>query len=194
MTEERKRLVDEVIKKYESCPCRAPKVIRRAKPHCTVDYTGIAEDEIRRRDEFYMDCAIELARLAADRGEVPVGAVMVMGERILAADLNSREEEKNAVNHAELSVISEACRVLGGWRLPGCELYVTLEPCIMCAGGIVSARVPRVVFGAFDKKAGAMGGAFDTAELPLNHRPSVVTGVRRAECETLMTDFFAKRR
>lgn len=194
MTDERRLLIEEVIKKYGCCPFSAPKVTRRGKPRCTVDFSGISREEIRSRDEFYMRCALELADLAAERGEVPVGAVMVMGDVILAADFNGREEEKNALYHAELAVIGEACRVLGGWRLPGCELFVTLEPCVMCAGGVISARVPRVVYGAADKKAGAMGSVLNVEELPLNHKAITVSGVLREECEEQLRRFFEKKR
>ena len=194
MTDEKKLLIEEIVNKYKSCPYPAPRVTRRGKPHTTVDFSGISRDDVRARDEFYMSCAAELAALAADFGEVPVGCVMVMGDRILAADFNGRETEKNALYHAERAVIGESCRVLGGWRLPGCELFVTLEPCIMCAGGIISARVPRVVFGASDKKAGAMGGVFDSTQLPLNHRAAVTSGVLAERCEALLTEFFEKKR
>ena len=194
MTDEKKLLIEEIVNKYKHCPYPAPRVTRRGKPHTTVDFSGISRDDVRARDEFYMSCAAELAALAADFGEVPVGAVMVMGDRVLAADFNGRETEKNALYHAELAVIGESCRVLGGWRLPGCELFVTLEPCIMCAGGIISARVPRVVFGASDKKAGAMGGVFDSTQLPLNHRAAVTSGVLAERCEALLTEFFEKKR
>ena len=194
MTEERRRTIGEIIKKYENCPYPPPKVTRRGKPRTTVDFSGIPAESIVSRDRFYMSCACELADLAADRGEVPVGAVMVMGDRILAADFNGREEEKNALYHAELAVISESCRVLGGWRLPGCELFVTLEPCVMCAGGIVSARVPRVVYGASDKKAGAMGSVLDFNDFPLNHKAVTVSGVMAEECEALLSRFFEKKR
>lgn len=192
--DERRELIEAIIKKYALCPYPAPKVTRRGKPRTTVDLSGISSVDVRMRDEFYMSCALELARAAADRGEVPVGAVMVMGERILAADFNGRETEKNALYHAELAVIGKSCEALGGWRLPGCELYVTLEPCTMCAGGIVSARVPRVIWGAADKKAGAMGSVLDVNELPLNHRCAVAQGVLAEKCEALLSEFFEKKR
>ena len=194
MTEERRRIIAALTSKYESCPYPSPKVCRRGKPHTTVDFSGISRDDTEARDRFYMSLALELAGLAASRGEVPVGAVMVMGERILAADFNGREEEKNALYHAELSVIAEACRVLGGWRLPGCELFVTLEPCVMCAGGIVSARVPRVVFGARDKKSGAMGSVLDINGTPLNHKALTVGGVLSEESEEILRRFFERKR
>lgn len=194
MTDKKRLLIEEVVNKYKNCPYPAPRITRRGKPHTTVDFSGISKENVRARDEFYMSCAAELASIASDFGEVPVGAVMVMGERILAADFNGRETEKNALYHAELAVIGASCSVLGGWRLPGCELFVTLEPCIMCAGGIISARVPRVVFGAADRKAGAMGGVFDSMALPLNHKASITSGILADKCEKLLTEFFEKKR
>jgi tRNA(adenine34) deaminase len=141
-----------------------------------------------------MDCALELAKAAAERGEVPVGAVMVMGDRILSADLNSREEEKNATHHAELLAIEEACRVLGGWRLPECTLYVTMEPCVMCAGAIVNARIPTVVFGARDIRFGAFGSLLDLCEIPLNHRPTVIRDVLGDEARDVLGVYFRRKR
>lgn len=194
MNQDRQTLIKEIIKKYESCPYPAPKVQRRGKPHTTVDFSGIDAETKRLRDEFYMRCALELASLAAERDEVPVGALVVMGERILSADFNGRETEKDALYHAEVSVIHGACRTLGGWRLPGCELFVTLEPCIMCAGAVISSRLPRVVFGAADAKAGAMGGVFDANELPLNHKAAVTAGILKEESEEMLRRFFEGRR
>lgn len=194
LTVSREERVREIISRYEECPYHSPKTGRRGKPHTTVDFSGISAEEIRRRDEFYMSCALELAREALLWGEVPVGALIVRGDKIISADFNGRESGKNALYHAETSVIGKACREMGGWRLPGCELYVTLEPCIMCAGAIVSARVPRVVFGATDKKAGFFGGVCDAVMLPLNHKPVVVSGVLETEAGELLTEFFEKKR
>ena len=194
MNHDRQSLINEIIKKYESCPYPAPKVQRRGKPHTTVDFSGVSAENVRLRDEFYMRCALELACLAAERGEVPVGALVVMGDRILSADFNGRENEKDALYHAEVAVIHKACRALGGWRLPGCELFVTLEPCVMCAGAVVSSRLPRVVYGAADTKAGAMGSVIDVNGFPLNHKATVTSGVLGEESEELLRKFFEGRR
>jgi len=145
-------------------------------------------------DRFYMEAAMELARAAASLGEVPVGCVIVRNGAILSADFNGREETKNAVYHAECSAIAKACRTLGGWRLTGCTLYVTLEPCPMCAGAIWNARVPRVVIGAKDAKAGAMGSLINMNAYPLNHKPETVFGVLAKESSELLQEFFLSRR
>lgn len=142
----------------------------------------------------YMKAAIEQAKAAYEIGEVPVGAVIVRGGEIIAGAYNTRETEKNALHHAEIKAIDEACRRLGGWRLPGCELYVTLEPCPMCAGAIVNSRIERVVFGAFDMKAGAFGSVLDMNSFPLNHKPEIIGGVLGDECSSLLSEFFRARR
>jgi tRNA(adenine34) deaminase len=145
--------------------------------------------------ERMMGLAIERAREAEGHGDVPIGAVLARGEEILAAAGNARELRRDPTAHAEILAIRGAAEALGGWRLPGTTLYVTLEPCAMCAGAIVLARVPAVVFGAPDPKAGAAGSVLDVlAEPALNHRPEVVPGVREAECAALLRDFFAARR
>lgn len=141
-------------------------------------------------DETWMQAALALAREAAQDGEVPVGAVVVMDGRIISRGRNRRERGKNALCHAELEAIDGACRALGGWRLWRCELYVTLEPCPMCAGAIINARIPRVVFGALDKKAGSCGSVVNLFELPYNHKPALRGGVLEEECAALLTDFF----
>lgn len=141
-------------------------------------------------DEEYMREALKLAREAADDGEVPVGCVITDGERIVGRGRNRRETAKNALSHAELEAIDEACRTLGGWRLWRCTLYVTLEPCPMCAGAIINARIPRVVYGAPDQKAGSCGTLTDLFALPYNHRPSVTAGVLEAESRACLQDFF----
>lgn len=145
-------------------------------------------------DRFYMEAALELACAAASFGEVPVGCVIVRNGRIIAADFNGREETKDALYHAECSAISKACRVLGGWRLTGCTLYVTLEPCPMCAGAIWNARVPRVVIGAKDAKAGALGSLINLNAYPLNHKPELSFGVMAKESTELLRNFFTSRR
>lgn len=138
--------------------------------------------------------ALALAGEAAALGEVPVGAVVVKDGTVVGRGRNRRETEKNALCHAELEAIGEACRALGGWRLWQCELFVTLEPCPMCAGAIINARIPRVVFGAKDKKAGSCGSVVNLFELPYNHRPELVSGVLEQECAALLTSFFQRLR
>lgn len=141
-----------------------------------------------------MRAALSLAQYAAERGEVPVGCVIVRENRILSADFNGREELRDALCHAECSAISRACRALGGWRLADCSLYVTLEPCPMCAGAIWNARIPKVVVGAKDARAGAMGSLLNLNAYPLNHKPKVVFGVCEKEAVALMQNFFSLRR
>ena len=141
-------------------------------------------------DEEYMREALALAREAAAEGEVPVGCVITDGERIVGRGRNRRETAKNALSHAELEAIDEACRTLGGWRLWRCTLYVTLEPCPMCAGAIINARIPRVVYGAADPKAGSCGTLTDLFALPYNHRPAVTAGVLAEEAGACLRDFF----
>lgn len=145
-------------------------------------------------DEKYMRRAIELAMMAREIDEVPVGALVVKEGEIIAEAYNTRESSGCATHHAEVLAIEEACRVLGGWRLIGCTLYVTMEPCCMCGGAIVNARVPRVVYGAKDFRFGAFGSALDLAEIPLNHTPEVVGGVLGEECARILSDYFKKKR
>lgn len=146
------------------------------------------------RDEYFMRRAIELAHLAADRDEVPVGAVAVLDNRIISTAFNTRETTRCATHHAEVLAIEEACRALGGWRLPGVTLYVTMEPCVMCAGAIVNARVARVVYGAPDLRFGAFGSLLDLARVPLNHTPAVTGGVLGDECVAILSDYFKAKR
>ncbi len=146
------------------------------------------------RDEKFMRLALEQARLAAADGETPVGAVCVLGDRVVSVGRNRRETDKNALAHAELEAIGAACRELGGWRLWQCELYVTLEPCPMCAGAIINSRIKRVVFGASDSKAGSCSSVVDLFELPYNHKPETVSGCLAEECSALLTSFFSELR
>jgi len=142
-----------------------------------------------------MGIAIEEARKAEGHGDVPIGAAIFREGELLARAGNARELCRDPTAHAELLAIRAAAEVLGGWRLPGTTLYVTLEPCAMCAGAIVLARIPTVVFGTQDPKAGAAGSVLDVlAEPALNHRPQVTAGVREEECAALLRDFFASRR
>ena len=140
--------------------------------------------------ELYMQKALELAREAAIEGEVPVGCVIVRNGEIVATGRNRRETAKTALGHAEIEAIGAACEKLGGWRLWDCTLYVTLEPCPMCAGAIVNARIPTVVFGASDDKCGACGSVCDLFSMDFNHHPQVISGVRQEEAAALLTDFF----
>ena len=144
--------------------------------------------------EKYMKLALEAAARCAEQDEVPVGAVIVKNGEILAVCGNGRETDKDATAHAETSAIREACKKLGGWNLHDCELYVTLEPCLMCAGAIVNSRIEKVIFGASDEKGGAFGGMTDIRELPLNHKPEIVSGVMKEECVKILKDFFREKR
>ena len=142
----------------------------------------------------FMDQALELARQAAAEGEVPVGCVIVRRGEVVGRGRNRREGEKTALGHAELEAIADACRKLGGWRLWECTLYVTLEPCPMCAGAILNARIPRVVYGASDVKCGAVRSVCSLFDMNFNHHPTVEAGVLEEECAGLLTDFFRKLR
>lgn len=145
-------------------------------------------------DQEYMDEALALAAEAAAEGEVPVGCVIVRGDEIVGRGRNRRETGKNALGHAELEAIDQACRKLGGWRLWECTLYVTMEPCPMCAGAIVNARIPRVVYGVSDRKCGACGSVCNLFSMGFNHHPTVEGGVREAEAAALLTAFFQNLR
>lgn len=142
----------------------------------------------------FMKRAIELAKLSALEGEVPVGAVVVKDNEIVGEGRNRRELGKNALYHAELEAINNACKRLGGWRLWQCDLYVTLEPCPMCAGAIINSRIKTVFFGANDKKAGSFGSVVSFNDLPYNHKPEIVSGIMEDECSSLLTSFFKKLR
>jgi tRNA(adenine34) deaminase len=145
-------------------------------------------------DRYYMEQALALAREAAEEGEVPVGCVIVRGQQIVGRGRNRRETQKTALGHAEIEAIADACRNLGGWRLWDCTLYVTLEPCAMCAGAILNARIPRVVFGASDKKYGACGSVCHLFSMDFNHHPQVESGLMEAESAALMEEFFKELR
>jgi tRNA(adenine34) deaminase len=145
-------------------------------------------------DEEYMREALVLARKAFELGEVPVGAVAVWDGKIVGRGMNLRETDKNALRHAEIMAIDEACKNLGGWRLWKCDLYVTLEPCPMCAGAIINSRVKRVIYGASDPKAGSCGSLTNLFEMPYNHKPEVVSGVLEEECSGILKEFFSKLR
>jgi tRNA(adenine34) deaminase len=142
----------------------------------------------------FMQAALALAREAMEDGEVPVGCVIVRDGQIVGRGRNRREKVRNALCHAEIEAIYDACRNLGGWRLWDCTLYVTLEPCPMCAGAIVSARIPQVVFGASDRKYGACGSVCDLFTMDFNHHPQVRRGVLEEESAQLMQQFFTDLR
>ena len=149
----------------------------------------VSEDDVK-----FMRLAMDEARRAEAIDEVPVGAVCVRDGKVISSAYNTREHSKCATHHAEILAIERACEALGGWRLPGVTLYVTMEPCAMCAGAIVNARIERVVFGAPDLRFGAYGSLFNMAELPLNHTPEVVGGVLADENVKILRNYFKKKR
>ena len=142
----------------------------------------------------YMRAAINLAKESEKEGEVPVGAVIVKNGKIIASGRNRREREKNALCHAEIEAINNACKALGGWRLSQCDLYVTLEPCPMCAGAIINSRIKTVYFGAYDDKAGSFGTVADFNRINYNHKPEILGGIMEDECQSLLSNFFKNLR
>lgn len=148
----------------------------------------------RNIDEIFMEEAIKLAIEAAERDEVPVGAVCVRDGKIISMASNTREESKCATHHAEILAIEAACAALGGWRLPGVTLYVTMEPCVMCGGAIINSRIERVVYGAKDHRFGAFGSALDINAAGLNHKPEVVGGVLGDRCAEILSSYFKNKR
>lgn len=142
------------------------------------------------QDERFMAEAIALAEKAAALGEVPIGCVITKGDEIVGRGYNRRETGKTALGHAELMAIEDACNTLGGWRLWQCRMYVTLEPCPMCAGAIINARIPVVVYGAKDPKAGSVHSVTQLFDLPYNHKPQVIGGVLEESCAALLQNFF----
>ncbi|HEX2937742.1 MAG TPA: nucleoside deaminase [Ruminiclostridium sp.] len=144
--------------------------------------------------ESMMRLAIAQAHIALREREVPIGAVICRNGEIISFGHNRREAGKNALFHAEIEAINNACRFLGGWRLEGCELYVTLEPCPMCAGAIINSRIKTVIFGAKDPKAGACGSVLSLFDYRFNHRPGIVGGILEKDCSRLLTDFFSRLR
>lgn len=146
-------------------------------------------------DESFMRAALLQAKKAEEKDEVPVGAVVVKDGKIIARGYNKRETAKDPTAHAELLAMRRAAKKLGGWRLSGCTLYVTLEPCPMCAGAAVNARIDRIVFGAADPKAGYCGSLHDTcSDARLNHQIKVTGGILAEQCGQLLTDFFKRKR
>lgn len=145
-------------------------------------------------DEYFMKEAITLATEAEAIDEVPVGALCVKDGRIISRAYNTRESSKCATHHAEILAIERACAALGGWRLPGVTLYVTMEPCAMCAGAVINSRIERVVYGAPDLRFGAFGSLIDLSAVGLNHKPMITGGVLRDECVSMLSGYFAKKR
>lgn len=148
----------------------------------------------READEAFMKVALGLAEEAEKADEVPVGAIIVHKGEIIARAYNRRETDKCATHHAEILAIEQACAKLGGWRLPNCTLYVTLEPCPMCAGAIINSRIGRVVYGAPDRRAGAFGTLFDLNSLPLNHKVQAEGSVLSDDCANILRAYFQKKR
>lgn len=144
--------------------------------------------------EQYMKIALSLAEQAQEIDEVPVGALVVHRGEIISQAYNTRESSKCATHHAEILAIERACAALGGWRLPECTLYVTLEPCPMCAGAVINSRIERVVYGAPDRRAGAFGTLIDLNSLPLNHKTEIIGGVLGDECARMLSEYFKKKR
>lgn len=142
----------------------------------------------------FMSEALTEARIAFNKGEVPVGAVIVKDGEIIARGHNLREEKQNALSHAEIECINEACKKLGTWRLDGCKMYVTLEPCPMCTGAIINSRIETVVFGAYDLKAGCMDSVINLCDYPFNHKPQIYGGIMEEECKQILEEFFLKLR
>ena len=149
---------------------------------------------IDKYDELFMLEALKEASFAMKADEVPVGAVIVRDGRVIARGRNSRETDNLPTSHAEMRAINEAAHKTGHWRLLECTLYVTMEPCVMCAGAIINARIPRVVFGAYDKRFGAFGSVYSIHEGKLNHTPQITGGVLEPECRKLLQDFFSRKR
>lgn len=141
-------------------------------------------------NEKFMKRALKLASKAASIGEVPVGAVIVRDDKVIATGYNKRETGKNALYHAEIRAINRACKKLGGWRLTGCSLYVTLEPCAMCGGAIINSRIETVYIGTKDPKAGAMGSVCNLTEMGFNHKPAVFYDILKDDCSNILKDFF----
>lgn len=145
-------------------------------------------------DKKFMHAALDEAKKAADLGEVPVGAVIVKDGKIIARGHNLREQKQNVLSHAEIEAINSACTALGSWRLDGCELYVTLEPCPMCTGAIINSRIKTVIFGAFDKSMGSMESVINLCDYPYNHKVEIYAGICEDECQKILQEFFKKLR
>lgn len=142
----------------------------------------------------FMKRALELAKKAYDSGEVPVGAVIVKNGEIIGEGYNMREQKQNALSHAEMEAINSACKNTGSWRLDDCEIYVTLEPCPMCTGAIINARIKTVIFGAFDSSMGCMDSVINLCDYPFNHKVEIYAGICEDECKEILQNFFEKLR
>ena len=151
-------------------------------------------EQKKRQHSDYMALALHEAELAAANGEVPIGCVIVKDEAILSTGRNTRENAQTALGHAEINAIQAACEALHSWRLTGCTLYVTLEPCPMCMGAIINARIERVVFGAYDPKAGCCGTLADFCRMGFNHSPEIIGGIRELSCAALLQRLFSRLR
>lgn len=145
-------------------------------------------------DEYFMEKALEEAKKSELEEEVPIGAVVVFENQIISTGRNKRETTNNALHHAEIEAIYKACKKLNRWRLIGCSIYVTLEPCPMCAGAIINSRIEKVVYGTDDPKAGSCGTVINLFDLPYNHKPIVVKDILKTECSSILTEFFKKLR
>ena len=145
-------------------------------------------------NKIFMNEALKEAKIAFDKGEVPVGAVIVRNGEIIATGRNMREEKKNALSHAEIEAINNACKKLGSWRLDDCEMYVTLEPCPMCTGAIINSRIKTLIFGAYDLKAGSVDSVINLCDYPYNHKPEIYGGIMEDECLEILQKFFKKLR
>ncbi|MGI6279171.1 MAG: nucleoside deaminase [Acutalibacteraceae bacterium] len=145
-------------------------------------------------DKKYMAAALMEARAAAAAGEVPVGAVIVRNGEIIGRGRNMREQKQNALSHAEIEAINNACKALGSWRLSDCEMYVTLEPCPMCTGAIINAKIKTLVFGAYDLRAGCIDSVINLCDYPFNHNPEIYGGICEDECAALLQEFFKNLR
>ena len=145
-------------------------------------------------DKKFMSEALKEAQIAAERGEVPVGAVIVKDGKIIARGRNMREEKQNALSHAEIEAINSACKNLNSWRLDGCEIYVTLEPCPMCTGAIINSRISTLIFGAYDSKAGSVDSVINLCDYPYNHKPEIYGGICEDECLSVLQNFFKNLR
>ena len=171
-----------------------PIKVKKALPEGIADRLpdGIADETSRR--EFFMREALKAASMSLDSGDIPVGCVIVRHNEIVSAGFNRREKERCATLHAEIGAIEDACRALGGWRLVACEMFVTLEPCPMCAGAIANARIPKLYIGTPDPKGGAVGGMFDLFSTNVNHKPEIYKDILPEECSALLKEFFSEKR
>lgn len=145
-------------------------------------------------NKIFMNEALKEAKIAFDKGEVPVGAVIVRNGEIIATGRNMREEKQNALSHAEIEAINNACKKLGSWRLDDCEMYVTLEPCPMCTGAIINSRIKTLIFGAYDLKAGSVDSVINLCDYPYNHKPEIYGGIMEDECLEILQKFFKNLR